>query len=74
MTLTPMYETIKNETKGNPLIREKLAEFLGTGHECKNGLFPSVKCNVCESVEMYYKDCEVVPQVLYPCSKLIILL
>jgi hypothetical protein len=42
MTLPPMYEAIKCETSGKPLIREKPAEFLGTGHECKDGLLPSI--------------------------------
>ena len=74
MTLAPTYEAIKHETSRKPLIWEKPAEFLGTGHECKDGLLPSIKRNVCESVEMFYQDCEVVPQVLYPCSKLIFLL
>jgi hypothetical protein len=47
MTLAPTYETIKRKTSGNPLIRKKTAEFLlGTGHECKDGLLPSIKCNV----------------------------
>jgi hypothetical protein len=32
MTLTPMYEAIERETRGKPSIREKPAEFLGTGH------------------------------------------
>jgi hypothetical protein len=54
MTLAPMYEAIKHETSGKPLIREKPAELLGTGHQCKDGLFPSIKCNICESVEMFY--------------------
>ncbi len=68
-----MYEAINRETSGKPLVREKPAEFLGTGHECKDGLLPSIKrSNVCESVEMLYQDCEVVSQVLYPCSKLIV--
>ncbi len=74
MTLAPMYETIKRETSGKPSIREKPAELLGTGHQCKDGLLPSIKRNVYESVEMSYKDCEVIPQVLYPCSKHFILL
>ena len=74
MTLAPTYEAIKHETGKKPSIREKPAELLGTGHQCKDGLLPSIKGNVCESVEMFYKDCEVIPQVLYPCSKHFILL
>jgi hypothetical protein len=54
MTLTPTYEDIKHETSGKPSIREKPAELLGTGHQCKDGLLPSIKRNVCESVEMVY--------------------
>jgi hypothetical protein len=55
MTLTPTYEAIKHETSRKPSIREKPAEFLGTGHQCKDGLLlPSIKHNVYESVEMFY--------------------
>ncbi len=63
MTLAPTYEAIKRETSGKPSIREKSAEFLGTGHQCKDGLLPSIKSNIYKSVEIFYKDCEVVPQV-----------
>jgi hypothetical protein len=54
MTLAPTYEAIKHETSRNPSIREKPAELLGTGHKFKDGLLPSIKHNVCESVEMFY--------------------
>ncbi len=54
MTLAPMYEAIKRETSGEPSKRKKPAELLGTGHWCKDGLLPSIKRNVCESVEMFY--------------------
>jgi hypothetical protein len=54
MTPAPMYEAIKHETRGKPSIRKKPAELLGTGHQCKDGLLPSIKCNVCESVDMFY--------------------
>jgi hypothetical protein len=54
MTLAPTYEAIKHETSRKPLKRKKSAEFLGTGHECKDGLLPSIKRNVCESVKMFY--------------------
>ena len=56
MSLAPTYEAIKRETSGKPLFREKPAEFLGTGQECKDGLLPSFKRNICESLEMYSKD------------------
>jgi hypothetical protein len=54
MTLAPMYEAIKWETSGKPSIREKPAELSGTGHQCKDGLLPSIKHNICESVERFY--------------------
>jgi hypothetical protein len=54
MTLAPTYEAIKRETSGKPLIREKPAELLGTGHQCRDGSLPSIKRNICESVEMFY--------------------
>ncbi len=54
MTLPPPYEAIKRETSGKPSVREKPAELLGTGHQCKDGSLPSIKRNVCESVEMFY--------------------
>ena len=54
MTFSPTYEAIKRETSGKPSIMEKPAELLGTGHQCKDGLLPSIKRNVCESVEMFY--------------------
>ncbi len=55
MTLAPMYEAIKGETSGKkPSIREKPAELLGNGHQCKDGLLPSIMRNVCASVEMFY--------------------
>ncbi len=53
MTLAPTYEAIKLETNKKPSIREKYAELLGTGHQCKDGSLPSIKHNVCESVEMF---------------------
>jgi hypothetical protein len=54
MTLAPTYEAMECETNRKPLIREKPAELLGTGHQCKDGLLPSIKGNVYESVEMFY--------------------
>jgi hypothetical protein len=49
-----MYEAIKRETSRKSSIREKSAEFLGSGHQCKDGLLPSIKPIVCESVERFY--------------------
>ncbi len=37
MSLAPTYEAIRHETSGKPLMREKPAEFWGTGHQCKDG-------------------------------------
>jgi hypothetical protein len=54
MTLAPTYEAVKRETSRKPSIREKPAELLGTGHQCKDASLPSIKRNVCESVEMFY--------------------
>jgi hypothetical protein len=47
-----MYEAIKRETSRKPLFREKTADFLGIGQECKDGLLPSIKHTGCESMEM----------------------
>jgi hypothetical protein len=54
MALAPTYEAIKCETSEKPSIREKPAELLGTGHQCKDGLLPPIKHTDCESVEMFY--------------------
>jgi hypothetical protein len=54
MTLASTYEAIKRETSGKSSIRKKPAELLGTGHQCKDGLLPSIRRYVCESVEMFY--------------------
>ena len=54
MTLAPMYEAIKRETSRKPSIRKKPAEFLGTVHQCKDGLLPTIKHNIYESVEIFY--------------------
>jgi hypothetical protein len=37
MSLAPTYEAIRRETSGKPLMRETPAEFLGIGHQCKDG-------------------------------------
>ncbi len=54
MTLAPTYEAIKRENSRKPSIREKPAESLGTGHQCKDSLLPSIKRIVCESGEIFY--------------------
>jgi hypothetical protein len=55
MSLVPRYEAIRCETSRKPLIREKPAEVLGTGHQCKDGLLPSIKHNIYESVETFIR-------------------
>ena len=50
MSLVPAYEAIRRETSGKPLMREKPAEFLGTGHQCKNGYCHQLSI-IFESVE-----------------------
>ena len=52
MSLAPTYEAIKREISGKPQGEKKPAEFLGTGQECKDGLLPFVKRNICESLKM----------------------
>jgi hypothetical protein len=54
MKLAPTNEAIKLENSRKPSIREKPAELLGTGHQCKDGLLPSIKRKVYECVEMFY--------------------
>ncbi len=54
MTLALTYEAINCETSKKPSIREKPAELLGTGHQCKDGSLPSIKHNVCENMEIFY--------------------
>jgi hypothetical protein len=39
MSLSHTYEAIRHETSKKPLMREKPAEFLGTGHQYKDGYF-----------------------------------
>jgi hypothetical protein len=54
MAIANTYEAMKHETNGKLSIQEKPAEFLVTEHQCKDGLLPSIKCYVCDSVEMFY--------------------
>ncbi len=53
MTHAPTYEAIRCETSRKPSLREKSAAFMGTGHQCKDGLLPSIKHNIYESVEIF---------------------
>ena len=50
MTLAPMYEAIRHETSGKLLMREKPAEFWGTGHQCKDGY--------CHQLSIIFKSVE----------------
>jgi hypothetical protein len=50
MSLTPTYEAIRRETSQKPVMREKPAEFWGTGHQCKDGCCHQLSV-IFESVE-----------------------
>ncbi len=54
MSLAPMYEAIRHETSGKPLKREKPAEFLGTGHQCKDGYCHQLSV-IFENVETFIR-------------------
>jgi hypothetical protein len=54
MSLAPMYEAIRGETSRKPLMREKPAEFLGTGHQCKDGYCHQLSI-IFESVETFIR-------------------
>jgi hypothetical protein len=51
MSLAPMYEAIGCETSRKPLMREKPAEFLGAGHQCKDGY--------CHQLSIIFKSVEI---------------
>jgi hypothetical protein len=50
MLLAPTYEAIRHETSGKLLLREKPAEFLGTGHQFKDAYCHQLSV-IFESVE-----------------------
>ncbi len=54
MSLAPTYEAIRLETSRKPLTREKPAEFLGTGHQCKDGYCHQLSI-IFESVETFIR-------------------
>ncbi len=54
MSLAPMYEAIRRETSGKSLMREKPAEFLGTGHQCKDD-YCHQSSIIFESVETFIR-------------------
>jgi hypothetical protein len=49
-----MYEAIRHETSRKPLTREKPAEFLGTGHQCKDDYCHQLGI-IFESVETFIR-------------------
>ncbi len=54
MSLAPTYEAIRHETSGKPVMREKPAEFLGTGHHSKDGYCHQLSI-IFESVETFIR-------------------
>jgi hypothetical protein len=54
MSLAPTYEAIRRETSKKSLMREKPAEFLGTGHQCKDGYCHQLSI-IFESVETFIR-------------------
>ncbi len=54
MSLAPTHEAISCETSGKPLLREKPAEFLGTGHQCKDDYCHQLSV-IFESVETFIR-------------------
>jgi hypothetical protein len=52
MSLAPTHEAIRHETSGKPLMREKPAECLGTGHQYKDGYCHQLSI-IFESVEIF---------------------
>ena len=54
MSLAPTYEAIRRETSRKPLMREKHAEFLGTGHQCKDDYWHQLSV-IFESVETFIR-------------------
>jgi hypothetical protein len=54
MSLAPTYEAVRRETSRKPLMREKSAEFLCTGHQCKDGYCHQLSV-IFESVEIFIR-------------------
>jgi hypothetical protein len=65
MTLAPMYEAIRRETSRKPLMREKPAKFLGTGHQCEDGYCHQLSV-IFESVETFIRIVELYLGVIPP--------
>jgi hypothetical protein len=54
MSLAPTYKAIRHETSGKLLMREKPAEFWGTGHQCKDSYCHQLSV-IFESVETFIR-------------------
>jgi hypothetical protein len=54
MSFASTHEAIRRETSGKPLIREKPAECLGTGHQCKDGYCHQISI-IFESMETFIR-------------------
>ncbi len=54
MSLAPMHEAIRRETSRKTLMREKPAEFLGTGHQCEDDYCHQLSV-IFESVETFFR-------------------
>ena len=55
MSLAPTYEAIRHKTSGKPLMREKPAEVLGTGHQCMDDYCHQLSV-IFESVETFIPE------------------
>ncbi len=60
MSLAPTYEAIRRENSRKPLMWEKPAEYLGTGHQCKDGYRHQLSV-IFESVETFIRIVAVPP-------------
>ncbi len=54
MSLAPTHEAMSHETSEKPLLREKPAEFWGTGHQCKDDYCHQLNV-IFESVETFIR-------------------
>ncbi len=71
MTLAPTYEAIRHETSGKPYVREKPAEVLGTGHQCKDGYYHQLSV-IFESMEILIRIVGLYHEVLPPTCILVL--
>ena len=72
MSLAPTHKANRCENSRKPLIREQPAEFLGTGHQCKDGYCHQFSV-IFESVETFVRmvgfELSGCTSNLYPCFK-----